>query len=240
VILLAAAPAWALDPAFTCGASGDDLIVGLPGLEVPCVLEPPDDGSTWETTRWSFGDGTVVEGEAVSHVYDEAGQYTIAVELDGWEPADGTTADSERDPYTAKYGLVTVCGPPQPAFSLVATGGLDYQVVNESTVAVYCLSDLQWDVYEGAAGDGAEPVLSFDTWEPRVTLPHAGMWEFVLTMGGIAGTEAASAPIDAHYRLPEGLHVPLAEGCATPAGVPASMAIVLASALVARRRRPTC
>ena len=239
MILLATAPAWALEPTFTCGASGSEVIVGLPGLEVPCVLEPPADGSTWETTRWTFGDGTTAEGDAVSHVYDVPGQYTIAVELDGWEPPAGTPpADDEGDPYLARHGLVTVCGPPEPAFTTVDMGGLELQVVNRSTVAVHCLSDLRWDVIEGA-DETADPDLSFEVWEPRVSLPHAGTWTFVLTLGGIAGTTSAAAQIEARYGLPDGLHVPGGDEwtCSTSGWPAAWGGIVLAALLVARRRR---
>jgi hypothetical protein len=228
VILLVAAPAWALevtlDPTFTCGTSSGEQMVGLPGLEVPCVLDPVEDGSTWETTRWSFGDGTTAEGEAVSHVYDTPGQYTVAVELDGWVPPEGSPPrDDESDPYLAKYGLVTVCGPPEPAFRTVDMGGLEVQVENHTTVAVHCLSDLRWDVIPGTDAEG-EPELQFTVWEPRVSLPREGTWTFVLTLGGIAGTTSASAAVEARYGLPEGLDVPGGDewGCAT-LGWPGSM-----------------
>ena len=239
MILLATIPAWALDPTFTCGSSGEEPLVGLPGLEIPCVLSPPDDGSTWETTVWTFGDGTTAEGDAVSHVYDTPGQYTIAVELDGWEPpADAPPSEDTSDPYLAKQGIVTVCGAPEPAFETVDVGGLDVQVVNHSTVAVNCLSDLQWDVFSGTDAS-TEPEMSFVVWEPRVSFPHEGTWTIVLTMGGIGGTTSATLPVEAQYGLPEGLDVPGGDewGCSTT-GWPAPLGgIVLAALLVARRRR---
>jgi len=133
---------------------------------------------------------------------------------------------------------VTVCGPPEPRFTTIDMGGLDVQVVNQSTVAVNCLSDLQWDVISGT-DETAESDQTFEVWEPRVSLPHDGTWTILLTLGGIGGTTSASAPIEAQYGLPEGLDVPGGDewGCST-SGWPAPWGgIVLAALLVARRRR---
>ena len=102
---------------------------------------------------------------------------------------------------------MTVCGPPEPAFTTIDMGGLEVQVENHTTVAVHCLSDLQWDVIPGTDPE-AEPELQFTVWSPRVSLPREGTWTFVLTLGGIGGTTSASAVVEAQYGLPDGLDVP--------------------------------
>jgi len=229
------------DVPFDCG-NGTLPIVGVPGVEIHCVFVPPTDGSSWESVHWSFGDGSVAEGDAVSHVYDTPGQFTVFLELDGWTPPAGE--EDGADPWFAAYGLVNVCGEPEPAFDIVALGGLDYQIVNGSTATSYCLSDLLWEVY----GDGAaEPELTFDTWQPRVAFPAEGSWRIVLTLGGIGGTAAAEQQVEATYGLPQLLRDQRGLCTTVPGGMPfelsaiaprMALGLVALALAAARRRRP--
>jgi hypothetical protein len=217
---------------FDCGA-GALPIVGTAGLEIHCVFVPPTDGSTWETVRWSFGDGSVAEGDAVSHVYDDPGQFTVILELDEWSPPAGE--DEGSDPWWPAHGLVFVCGEPEVEFDIVAIGGLEYQLVNGSSAASYCVSDLLWEIsLEGAA----EPALTFDTWEPRFTFPEEGDWNVVLTVGGIGGTGAAEQHVHATYGLPQLLRDQRGLCAAAPGGLSFGL-VALALATARRRRSPS-
>ncbi len=218
------------DVPFDCG-NGALPIVGVLGLEIHCVLVPPTDGSTWESVRWTFGDGSVAAGDAVSHVYEEAGQFTVIVELDGWTPPAGE--EDGPDPWWAAHGLVNVCGEPEPDFGIVALGGLDYKMVNSSRATTWCLSALLWEVIPAGA---SEPELAFDTWEPQFAFPAEGSWRIVLTLGGIGGTAAAEQNVEATYGLPQLLREQRGL-CGTAPGslLFASAALAL---VAARRRRP--
>jgi len=219
------------DLPFDCG-NGGLPIVGLPGLEIHCVFVPPTDGSSWESVRWTFGDGSVTEGDAVAHVYEEPGQFTVILQLDGWTPPAGE--EDGADPWWAANGLVNVCGEPEPAFDIEALGGLDYQLLNSSTASSYCLSDLLWEVFRDGA---AEPALTFETWEPRFAFPAEGTWTIVLTLGGIGGTTAAEQTVDATFGLPQLLRDQRGV-CATAPGALSFGWLALALAAARRRRRP--
>jgi MYXO-CTERM domain-containing protein len=214
---------------FDCGNAGQP-IVGLPGREIHGVFVPATDGSTWETVRWSFGDGTLAEGDAVSHVYDEAGQFTVIVLLQGWAPPEGEEDGS--DPWFAEHGLVHVCGEPEPAFDIEALGGLDYSIVNSTAETPYCLTEILWEVF---AGGRAEPEMTFDTWEPRITFTDEGGYRIVLTTGGIGGTAAAEQQVDATYGLPQLLRDERSVCATSPGGI--AFGLAAAALAVARRRR---
>jgi hypothetical protein len=229
VAIASPAPTFAGVP-FDCG--GDGLpIVGVPGLEIQCVHLPPADGSTWRAVRWTFGDGEFAEGEVVSHVYEATGQFSVILELDDWSPPPGEEDGS--DPWWAAHGLVSVCGEPTPAFDIVARGGLEYEVVNHSSVTVHCLADMVWEV---SRGEDAAPSFTFDTWEPRFTFPEEGAWNVSLTLEGVGGTAVAEQTVDATYGLPQLLRDQRSVcGTAPVAGV--GWWVVAALALAARRRR---
>ena len=183
--LVLAVSASAADVDFTCTPEAGGAIVGLPPLEVNCVVVPPHEG-TWEAASWTFGEGTLLTGDSVSFVYEDEGQYTVSVQLDGYEGLD----TAEDEPYHAEFGYVTVCGVPEVRFTYVNKGELDFELVNNTVVAVNCIEDLHWEVFEGKQAEG-EPKFTFDTWSPRFVVPREGPWTVRLTVSGLAGTSAA-------------------------------------------------
>lgn len=197
-MLLLALPAAAADFDFTCADGGP--VVGLPGLVVNCVAEVPV-GGTFDDVSWRFGDGGVATGTAVSHTYEDVGQFSVVAEVTGWVPDD--PADVET-PTAEQFGLVTVCGAPEPEFEWVGGGGLDVALINHTEPQYRCISEVRWEVFEGSS-QGGEALMTFDTWHPEITLPEEGLYTVVLTMGGIGGTGAASLEIDARYGLPQEL-----------------------------------
>ena len=225
---------------FTCSPDdGAGQIVGLEQLEIRCVAELPPDG-TWDLIRWTFGDGATAEGAAATHVYEDTGQFTVAILLEGYEPAATDTGiESAADSYKARYGYVSVCGEPEPEFTYLMVGGLDYVLENRTPVSAHCLTELEWTVFEGTHV-GGEPWRSFQTWEPEFTLPDEGPWTIVLTVGGVAGTRSARLDLDAKYRLTEELDLGLQGACDSsgPSRTgPAFGALPLALLLSRRRRR---
>ncbi|MEQ1501632.1 MAG: PKD domain-containing protein [Myxococcota bacterium] len=225
---------------FACspGEVGTDGIVGLAPLEVQCVATLPAAG-TWDDVTWTFGDGSVVSGESASFVYTEPGQYTVSVRLEGYDDGSGVLTA----PTVTRYGLVTVCGEPEPAFTYQNKGGLVFDLINKTTVAVHCVNDLRWDVFRG--GTGGDPAMTLDTWDPRVELPDEGEWTFRLTLGGMGGTAASELTIDAQYQLTDDFDTAgHAAACTTvplggpqPAGLAAFGALAVAAIGRARRRR---
>lgn len=198
LVTLLALPALAGALDFTCADGGP--VTGLPGLTVNCVAEPPLDGD-FDDIVWLFGDGAVGRGIAVSHTYEDVGQFTIGASLEGWQPDD---PEDTEVPSARRHGLVTVCGEPEPEFTYEAVGGLDLVVLNRTPPQPRCISRIRWDLYEGRT-QGGEGLMTFDTWDPELTLPDAGLYTMVLTVGGIAGTQAAALEIDARYGLPDEL-----------------------------------
>lgn len=230
--LVLAVSAHAADVDFTCSPDEGGGIVGLPPLEVRCVVVTPAEG-TWESTSWTFGEGTLLTGDAVSFVYEDEGQYTVSVQLDGYEGLDTAT----DDPYHAEFGYVTVCGAPEVRFTYVNKGGLDYELVNKTVVAVNCIQDLQWEVFEGKSAEG-EPKYVFETWSPRFELPREGPWTIRLTVGGLAGTSAADLTIDAKKQLTDDLtQGPHAYWCATSPSAGAPWMWVAGLVVLRRRKR---
>lgn len=222
---------------FSCSPDEGAGVVGVPPLEIRCVVEPPP--GTFDRAVFAWGDGQTEEGTALAHVYDAPDQYSVAVTLFGYAPpAGGETglpAPEAGDLSVRRDGLVTVCGPPEPEFSWVDMGGLDVRLVNSTPVAVGCIEEIRWEVFRGTRTDG-DPELTFDGWEPRFLLPEEGEWTVVLTLGGIAGTRAAELAIDARYGLPDGLFSPRARCASVPGGL-AAPGLLLIGLLTRRRRR---
>ncbi len=224
------ASASAAELTFACGDG--DPIVGLPGLVVNCVASPPP-GAVYDEVAWRFGDGATATGLTVSHTYELEGQFTVSASLEGYVPGDtgeDFVAESEA------FGLVTVCGPPEPRFEWEFKGGLDVQLLNRTPPDPRCIHAVQWDIFEGS-GTSGEPVFTFNTWEPDFTFEREGTHTVVLTVGGVAGTEAWLAELDAHYGLPDKLHegaLPVACDSAAGAG---SLGLLPAALLAWRRRR---
>ncbi len=230
-VLLVTAASAQVDVDFLCSPGNGDPIVGLPPLEVRCVVDAPV-GATWQQTTWLWGDGGTTSGDAVSHVYEGPGQYSVSVILEGFVEQDSVTNPSRR-----VDALVTVCGEPDPSFTFIDKGGRDYQLVNTTDVGTpQCIDQLLWEVFQGRKRDG-QPLLTFEGWEPRFELPQDGTYTVVLTVGGIGGTSAASLELEAMYGLTDDLKNRTAE-CATAPPSAGWMAASLGLLTLSRRRAP--
>ncbi|MCA9494660.1 MAG: PKD domain-containing protein [Myxococcales bacterium] len=233
VVSLLSLPALAGDIDFVC-ADGNP-VVGLPGLAVNCVAQPPLDGA-YDDVVWLFGDGEVATGLAVSHTYEDVGQYSVAVTLAGWTPDDPEDVET---PALKRHGLITVCGEPAPEFTYEGVGGLDVVLLNRTPPEPRCISRIQWDLYEGKS-QGGSALMTLDTWDPELTLPDKGVYTVVLTVGGLAGTNAAALEIDARYGLPDELTngpLPFAGCDSSGSGRAAALGWAPLLLLAARRRR---
>lgn len=212
---------------------GAGRIVGVPPLSVHCEVIPPAEGS-WADVSWTMGDGTVLHGDSVSYRYVEPGQYTLSVELEDYE-GPSVEVDDPSDPRRTRYGYVTICGKPEPAFTFVNHGDLDYEMVNTTPVTVGCTDELRWELFHGRAGGDPERV--WETWEPRFTLPEEGEYTLRLTMAGLGGTGAAELRFDAVHKLTDDLtDGPKALACATGGGGGGAWVGLGLLALVRRRR----
>jgi hypothetical protein len=233
--LLLTGTASAADVDFVCTGSGQEGglgIVGVPPLEVQCEVVLPE-GATYSEISWTVGDGELYFGESVSVRYEDFGQYTISVKLEDFV---GTDEDEFADGELARYGFVTVCGPPEPEFTYINKGGLDFKLVNKSAIAPNCLESSTWSVFQGETAEGT-PEFTFDTWEPRFELPTEGDWTIRLTQGGIGGVTHADLTLKARYKLTDDLtHGPAARSCATVPASLSSLVLLLVPWLVRRRR----
>jgi PKD repeat protein len=230
---------------FDCSPAEEGQIVGLPPLEMRCVADLPLEG-TYDELVWSTGDGTLATGEtSFRYTYEEGGQYTVALTLEGYRAPEPTgTVDTglgvSLDPIDLterKYGYVTVCTPPEPRFTYIFKGGLDYQMVNQTQPQVNCIDAVQWTVHEGDSADGKVLIGPTLGWEPRFTVPDDGTYTVVLSVGGLAGTRSAKLTVDAKYGLTEEIDDIRATSCATAPGGAAGALWVGAVLLGLRRRR---
>ena len=226
-------PAWAVTFDFTCtsdAAVGGLGFVGLPPVTVTCEIDPPSIG-TWDQVSWTFGDGQVQYGDTASYTYDEVGQYTVSAQLDGYVDTTGVPTPALHP----EQGYVTLCGPPEPAFSFENKGGLAYEVTNTTSVAPFCLDDSQWSIFRGRAPDG-DPVITFDTWDGAFELPAEGAWTIVLDQTGLAGQAESAQTLQAKYQLAQDLTDLKSSACAT-GPLPTSGALALVVLALVRRRR---
>ncbi|MEZ4236695.1 MAG: PKD domain-containing protein [Myxococcota bacterium] len=232
-LALWAAAAQAATVDFVCEPDpGAGSIVGTSPLDVHCAVIPPATG-TWDDVSWTFGDGELVYGDEVDHRYVDPGQYTVTVQLDGYVDAEGVDV---ADPQRTEHGLVTVCGEPQPAFTYVNHGDLDYEFLNVTPIAVDCTDALRWELFRGAP-DG-EPERIWETWEPRVRLPDEGEYTMRLTMAGLGGDGAAQLQFYALHKLTDDLtQGPKAMACATAPGAAPWLGLGALGALLVRRRQ---
>lgn len=182
--------AWLLATGFAHAASCTPEL-GLPPLEVLCEL--PGDAEDGQHNEWVMGDGTVLVGQVVSHVYEDAGQYTIA----------RSTVSDDGDQLTpTTYDVVTACGPPEAAFTYTFRGGVEYDMLNRTDVLPGCAETVRWTVYEGTAR-GSTPLLEADTWETFFVFPEEGTYTVFLDVAGMAGASAAKLTIEAEGGLPD-------------------------------------
>jgi hypothetical protein len=229
----------AADVDFECTGTGKEGalgIIGVPPLEVTCTVLPPEEGSYSEVS-WTVGDGDLHYGDSITHVYEDFGQFTISVKLEDFVP--GGEAPAAEDAEHTRYGFVTVCGPPEPGFTYVNKGGLDFKLLNLSGVAPHCLDSSEWEVFKGEKAEG-KPLFRFDDWEPRFELPEEGPWTIRLSQKGIGGATFADLVLHARYQLTDDLlKGPRAADCSTGPGAGLGWSWLGASLLalaLARRR----
>ncbi|MEO0605135.1 MAG: PKD domain-containing protein, partial [Myxococcota bacterium] len=210
----------------TCSDEANpDLVVGTAPLAVNCVASI-DDARELEQVTWQWGDGTTSEGSIATHVYEEAGNYTLSAVVDGrrdtCDPATWTTT-------TERVGYVRVCSEPVPDFTFVQLDDQRYQFLNESDVSVFgCISAIQLDVFVGDGPDGGQLGEPITDWEPEIRFPGRGTYHVVLSLGGIGGSAGASATIEVGER----------GGCSTGGPMSGGWAlIVVAGGMACRRRR---
>ena len=94
--------AYAVDVEFSC-APDDSVVVGVPPVEVTCVLEAPTTGE-WGETFWLLGDGSTATGDEIQHTYTAPGTYSVSVFLDDYVVPDGEV--DQGTPSLRRDGLV--------------------------------------------------------------------------------------------------------------------------------------
>jgi len=205
-----------------------DLSVGVVPFDLNCVIVS-DSLAEVTSATWNFGDGGIETSIAASHEYTEPGNYTIQLTVNGEREECGP--DGWENNFR-RVGYVRACGEPEPSFTAVHEDGLGYQMLNDSDVSVYgCISNIQWQVFEGEDTTGDPIIDSITAWEPIIEFPEEGIYTVVMNLGGIGGTGGAKLTFEAKNQRGEG------SGCAT-GGVTGSLAgLALAMGLLAVRRR---
>ncbi|MBJ95618.1 MAG: hypothetical protein CMP23_14235 [Rickettsiales bacterium] len=165
---------------FEVEGDGDQAsLVG--GVPLTITVSVPEDfqGDQYSRYEWNFGDGTIQEQDAdeltpVSHSYEEEGQYTISLLVEGQDEECGGFFEADQ----RKVGVVLACEEPQPEFGYQNLGEHRVQLENTSPLGAFgCITGFEWwvDGNEDSAQSSYEPTLSFD--EPgthSVTLRASG------------------------------------------------------------------
>lgn len=128
--------------------------------------------------RWDMGDGTVLEGETVTHTYRESGRYQVALRV---------TDDSGVENDTAADRLmVGVNAPPEPRFTIpprpVSVSEAATLDASGSTDADGEILSYMWDFGDGSTGEG--PVARYAWTRP-------GVFTVTLTVSDDSGTGSA-------------------------------------------------
>ena len=106
---------------------------------------------------WDFGDGSGGTGEAVQHVFEEEGQYTVTL----------TVVDEEGRIGTAKESIEILHRNEQPVASLASTYGGEGQEVKVNSLVFFDggsssdpdgdILSFEWDFGDGSTGVGIRP-----------------------------------------------------------------------------------
>ena len=194
VITTAAAP-----PTFECShqlnpEDPDSIALGTVPMELRCVVDAPIPEDI-ENVEWSWGDGSDLESRTdlqATHTYTEQGVYNLSACFTYRQ------GDSQIESCVNKTNHVNACGIPEAAFDATPSDGLTVDLVNRTPLRAFtCISNAEWEVYEGAGMNG-EPVKTLSGWEPDLELDDVGPGEYtiVLNVGGLGGTGAAMATVD--------------------------------------------
>ena len=154
--------------------------------------------------EWNFGDGTVSEvpvefevdenGEyiinedgmrlivPVCHTYNDAGQYSVSMNVTGSEATCGEWNHTQRE-----LAYVTVCEAPAPAdgfdgmFTYEPLDDTLYQMVNQVDTSVYgCIDRIRWDVFKA---NEDTPIQTVSAWSPKIDFPGEGTYRVVMNIG---------------------------------------------------------
>jgi hypothetical protein len=152
--------------------------------------------------NWNFGDGTEgvlenpVPGQQTCHTYNEAGQFTVSMDVTGSQAECGEWSFTQRE-----RAYVTVCETPRKAdggdiqgmFTYLEGEELIYQMVNQVDTSVYgCIEKIQWDVFQGE-----DKLASISAWSPKIDFSNdgigtgAGEYRVVLNVGAPGALYAA-------------------------------------------------
>ena len=140
------------------------------------------------TYRWSMGDGIVLEGETVTHQYDESGSYQVLLTvIDDSGVANNLATDGMR---------ITVNAPPEPRFTIpdrpVSVSELAKFDGSTSTDADGQVLSYIWDFGDGATGEG--PMVDY-AWT------RAGEYTVTLTVEDDSGTASALQSVSRIVRV---------------------------------------
>lgn len=217
---LGVVPPPAAAPAYVPPTAVIDAMLGGATVGAPVRLlgeESVDPQGLALLHSWDFGDGTLGEGAAVTHVYDEAGEYLVRLTV--------TNAAGLSDDDTLALTVSAIDRAPTVALRAPASGILGEDVAfqafasdPEGSALVY-----DWDFGDGSTlrcdqdgcwGDGGASVAGATSHDASPTHAYAkpGVYDVSVRVTDAAGqraTDAARVAIDGLWRF---------EGAFEPAG----------------------
>ncbi len=178
-------------------STDDERFGGVP-LEICFDLEASENANV-TSVEWQFGDGNTSTETDPCHTYNDQGQFTVVVTING-------TAESCGD-WSFDYNqraYIVACELPGPGlnpetgelygglFTFEHVEGLQYQLVNRTDTSTYgCLDTILWQVYQGDT-----VIDEISAWSPKIELPEEGEYRVLLNVGGPGGMSAAELTID--------------------------------------------
>lgn len=156
--VIALAPGDSVNPVGVSAFSASS-VAGVAPHEIDFVVEPSG-GSGEYLVSWDFGEGNNGDGQNASHLYTEAGDYTVTV----------TVTDAEDDTATASGSMaVSILTPPEPLGLTVSAEQTNDAFPAEVLFTLTVTSgqppfDLEWQF-----GDGADAVQSITDMSTTVT-----------------------------------------------------------------------
>ncbi len=97
--------------------------------------------------QWNFGDGHTAEGSSVTHVYQQAGTYTVSL----------TPSDPALSCVQASTASVTIMPQPQPQLNLSVQSGCEPLEVSVQAAGSQAVEQWFWDFGNGLTFSGANP-----------------------------------------------------------------------------------
>ena len=173
-----------------------DTAMGCPGLLVS--LESTSVFPEALLCTWALGDGTVLTGNAVQHVYTTPGVYDVGLTVG---TANGCTDDSVR------HAVVEILPVPVPAFSADPMQGcVPLQVDFDNLTTDAALLQAEWDMGNGTTAT---------TTDASTTYAVPGDHVVLLTMTNALGCSASVQQVVTGYPIPVPLFTVVPDsGCA--------------------------